>query len=315
MLDIVQSFTLLSYCIVSPIYISPICNVEIHYYEKIKLGILYFSLFTDRNWEDNNLGNIKMKISSFQGKNDPEAYLEWERKVELVFYCHHYSENKKVKLAVIEFSDYAIVWWGQLVLNKRRNKESSMETWEEMKRVMRKRFVPTYYYRELYNKLQNLRLGNRGAEEYYKEMEVAMARANIEEDREATMVRFLEGLNREIQNLVELQHYVELEDMVHMAIKIENQVKRRGSSNTRSTPGPSSSTWKSNQWKKEEKPPNAKPETELKQEGNNQGNKGKLDSFTTRDRDIMCFKCQGRGHIASQCPNKRVMVMRDNGEI
>ena len=29
----------------------------------------------------------------------------------------------------------------------------------------------------------------------------------------------------------------------------------------------------------------------------------------------MCFKCQGRGHIASQCPNKRVMVIRDNGEI
>ena len=46
MLDIVQSFPLLSYCIVSPIYISPICNVEIHYSEKIKLGILYFSLFT-----------------------------------------------------------------------------------------------------------------------------------------------------------------------------------------------------------------------------------------------------------------------------
>ena len=46
MLDIVQSFPLLSYCIVSPIYISPICNVEIYYSEKIKLGILYFSLFT-----------------------------------------------------------------------------------------------------------------------------------------------------------------------------------------------------------------------------------------------------------------------------
>ena len=73
--------------------------------------------------------------------------------------------------------------------------------------------------------------------------------------------------------------------------------------------------WKSNQWKKEEKPPNAKPKTELKQDGNNQGNQGKPDSFTTWNRDIMCFKCQGRGHIASQCPNKRVMVMWDNGEI
>ena len=60
-------------------------------------------------------------------------------------------------------------------------------------------------------------------EEYYKEMEVAMVRSNIEEDREAAMARFLEVLNREIQNVVELQHYVELKDMV-----IENQVKRRG---------------------------------------------------------------------------------------
>ena len=107
---------------------------------------------------------------------------------------------------------------------------------------MRKRFAPTYYYQELYNKLQNLRQGNRSVEEYYKEMEVAMARVNIEEDPDATMARFLAGLNREIKNVVELQHYVELEDMVHMAIKIENQVKRRGNSNTLSIPSPSSST-------------------------------------------------------------------------
>ena len=166
-----------------------------------------------------------------------------------------------MKLVVIEFSDYVIVWWDQPVLNKRRNREPSVETWEAMKRVMRKRFVSTYYYQELYNKLQNLRQGNRSVEEYYKEMEVAMARVNIEEDREATMAMFLTGLNREIQNVVELQHYVELEDMVHMAIKIENRVKRRGSSNIRSTLGPSSSTWKSNQWRKEEKPTNGKHKT------------------------------------------------------
>ena len=33
-----------------------------------------------RNREDNNLGSIKMKIPSFQGKNDPEAYLEWRER-------------------------------------------------------------------------------------------------------------------------------------------------------------------------------------------------------------------------------------------
>ena len=54
-----------------------------------------------KNREDNNLSSIKIKISSFQGKNDPEVYLEWERKVEMIFYCHNYFENKKVKLIVI----------------------------------------------------------------------------------------------------------------------------------------------------------------------------------------------------------------------
>uniref|UniRef100_A0A2N9EK03 Integrase catalytic domain-containing protein n=1 Tax=Fagus sylvatica TaxID=28930 RepID=A0A2N9EK03_FAGSY len=59
-------------------------------------------------------------------------------------------------------------------------------------------------------------------------MEVAMIRANVEEDREATMARFLSGLNRDIANVIELQHYVEIEDMVHMAMKVERQLKRKG---------------------------------------------------------------------------------------
>ena len=58
-------------------------------------------------------------------------------------------------------------------------------------------------------------------DDYYKEIEIAMIWANVEEDREATMARFLNGLNWDIANVEELQHYVELEDMMHMAIKVE----------------------------------------------------------------------------------------------
>ena len=57
--------------------------------------------------------------------------------------------------------------------------------------------------------------------DYHKEMEIAMIQANVEEDREATMTRFLNGLNWDIANMVELQHYVELEDRVPMTIKVE----------------------------------------------------------------------------------------------
>ena len=80
---------------------------------------------------------------------------------------------------------------------------------------MRKRFVPSYYYQELYKKLQGLRQGYQSVVEYYKEIEIAMIRANVEEDQEATMARFLLGLYQENHDKVEMQQYVELEDMVH----------------------------------------------------------------------------------------------------
>ena len=100
-----------------------------------------------------------MKIPQFQGKNDPELYLEWEKKVEHIFECHNYSTKKKVKLAVIEFSDYALNWWDQLVISRRRNRERPIDNWEDMKAIMRKRFVPSYYYTELHQRLQRLAQG------------------------------------------------------------------------------------------------------------------------------------------------------------
>uniref|UniRef100_A0A2N9F738 CCHC-type domain-containing protein n=1 Tax=Fagus sylvatica TaxID=28930 RepID=A0A2N9F738_FAGSY len=264
-----------------------------------------------RDGVDRSLGSIKMKIPSFQGRTDPEVYLEWEKKIDLVFDCHNYSEEKKVKLAVIEFTDYAIIWWDQLVTNRRRNNERPVETWGELKAIMRRRFVPSHFYRDLYQKLQNLTQGSRSVEDYHKEMEVAMIRANVEEDREATMARFLSGLNRDIANVIELQHYVEIEDMVHMAMKVERQLKRKGTARYTSV---SNTTWKS-KWDKND-PAEAKRKTEPpmgKDEGTS--NKPKVESQPSRNRDIKCFKCLGSGHIASQCPNRRVMIMRDNGEV
>ncbi|XP_062100496.1 uncharacterized protein LOC133806405 [Humulus lupulus] len=128
-------------------------------------------------------------------------------------------------------------------LGWRRNREPPVDTWEEMKILMRKRFVPSHYYRRLYQKLQRLNQGSKSVDEYYKEMEVAMIRANVEEDREATMARLLHGLNREIANIVELQHYVELTDMVLQAIKVEEQLKRKGLAR-RGQPMATTSLWK-----------------------------------------------------------------------
>ena len=106
--------------------------------------------------------------------------------------------------------------------------------------------MPNHYYRYLYMKLQGLNQGSRFVDEYFKDIEIIMIRANVIEDRKATMARFLYGLNRNITNVVELQHCVELEDMVHMATKVERQIKRRGSTRFQTNSASSSSTWRPN---------------------------------------------------------------------
>lgn len=152
----------------------------------------------------NRIEGVKLNIPPFKGKSDPEAYLEWELKIEHIFSCNTYEEAQKLKLAVVGFSDYALVWWNKLQRERARNEEPLVETWVEMKRIMRKRYVPASYTRDLKFKLQKLSQGSKGVEEYYKEMEVLMIQAKIEEDEEVTMARFLNGLNSDIRDVVEL---------------------------------------------------------------------------------------------------------------
>lgn len=154
-------------------------------------------------------------------------------------------------------------------------------------------------------------------EEYVKEMEITMLRADIEEDTEAIMARFLSGLRPEIAEVVELKHYVELTDMVDKATKVGWRLKRRGT--TRPSNIPSSSNWRTYLPKREEKPmmgtSGGPSKVEAKPESFKKGFKPNNDTSKARNCDTKCFKCQGFGHITSQCPNRRTMIMLDSGEV
>ena len=111
--------------------------------------------------------------------------------------------------------------------------------------AMRKRVIPSHCYRDLRRRSQSLTQGSVTVEDYYMELEVAMIRANVEEDQEATVARFIGGLNPEIADVVDLRHHVEMEELLHRAIKVEKQLKSRRESKYGSSSG---SSWKSD-WK------------------------------------------------------------------
>jgi hypothetical protein len=122
-----------------------------------------------------------------------------------------------------------------------------------------------------------------------------MIRANVVEDREAIMARFLNGLNQDIANVVKLQHYVELEDMVHMTMKVERQLKRKGHVLLTFNSGYLSS-WKSNMRREgivqsrsfvpsKAELPKAKVDVPT-------GFKGKSETQPKRTRDVKYFRCR-----------------------
>ncbi|KAJ4715124.1 Zinc finger, CCHC-type [Melia azedarach] len=129
-----------------------------------------------------------------------------------------------------------------------------------------------------------------------------MIRANIEENREAAMARFISGFNKEIADVVDLQHYVEMEELLHKAIKVEKQIKSKGFR----FGSASSSSWKSN-WK--DNKVTSKPKEEPKRKDSIVVSKSKIETkISSKLREVKCFRSQGFGHIASQCLNKRVRI-------
>ena len=98
-----------------------------------------------------------------------------------------------------------------------------------MKDVIRACFVSTYYNRNLSKKLQLLKQGTKSVEEYYKEMDIAMIRANVMEDDEQTMAYFLNGLNHPIKKIADFQPYSNLIELVHQATRRSDKCKMTSS--------------------------------------------------------------------------------------
>ena len=120
-----------------------------------------------------------------------------------------------------------------------------------------------------------------------------MLRANLVEDEETTMSRFLNGLNKEIADAVDMHHYLEYNELLMRACKVERSMKGKPKAQVYS----SSTSWKKTNneqgkrtpFKPKETPTQAGPQTFGKQ-----GNSANNVISTSKTRDIQCFRCGGR---------------------
>ncbi|XP_052730494.1 uncharacterized protein LOC128195845 [Vigna angularis] len=124
---------------------------------------------------------VNVVLSHFHGKDNIEAYLDWEMKVEQIFACQQVSEERKVSLATLSFQGYAMYWWTALVKERLRQKLPPIKYWNELTTALKKRHIPSYYKRELMDKLQRLQQKSMFVEGYRQQMELYIMRAGITE--------------------------------------------------------------------------------------------------------------------------------------
>lgn len=177
---------------------------------------------------------VKLTAPTFVRRVNPEAYLEWEKRMENIFDYYKYSDARKVTLAAAQLTDHALAWWDRDVTERGRRRHAPVATWEDIRFSMRKRYVQAYHHRDLQKKFRKLTQGSKTVEEYFEEFETLKNRLDNEDSDETVMAQFADGLNDRITRKVERQTYHDLEELLHLAIQAEQHIKRNTSSANRS---------------------------------------------------------------------------------
>ncbi|KAK6931403.1 Retrotransposon gag domain [Dillenia turbinata] len=165
--------------------------------------------------------------------------------------------------------------------------------------------ISEHYRQDNFLKLHNLRQIDLSVEEYTIEFELLLLKCDVVESKEQTIARYLGGLNEEIGNAVRLQPYYSFNDVRKLAVIVEKQQKTFSKSRFKSTQ--KSSSFNQGTSSSSRSVSSANPITKA---SFNSGNGKQFANSNSSSRK--CFKYQGYGHIASECPNRKAFTIVEN---
>jgi hypothetical protein len=109
------------------------------------------------------------------------------------------SKNYRSKL-----KHAVLAWWDRLLEARRQKGKRPVETWEQMKQLLRDRFLPLDYDQFLFHKYQRCSQGSQNANEYTTEFLHLAKQNNLHETDGQQVARYVEGLKPIIRNRIEL---------------------------------------------------------------------------------------------------------------
>ena len=93
--------------------------------------------------------SVKVDAPSFDGRLDPQVYIDWQLAMDRYFRWHDMSESRKVRLAVMKLTGQAGQYWENLERMMRYRREDPVDTWESMKEKLMMKYVPPSFRQQL----------------------------------------------------------------------------------------------------------------------------------------------------------------------
>ena len=170
-----------------------------------------------------------------------------------------------------------------------------------MKKELKKKYLPFNYCQDIYLKIQNFKQRDLSVEEYSAKFVNLIIKGDLQEAEEICIAHhYIAGLRFGIARVIFLQPYNSLQDVMKLALKVGTKKKYGNSTKTKSVANEGfvegSKSWNPSGTKT--------TPTQVKSEAQQE----------LAYKSKTCFKCQGLGHIDSECPNQKALIEEDEAK-
>ncbi|XP_024016125.1 uncharacterized protein LOC112089288 [Eutrema salsugineum] len=251
----------------------------------------------NHHWES----GLKLDLPDFHGSLAPEELLDWISNVEEILEFKQVPSNMQVPLVLTHFRGRASAWWQQIKEQRARAGKDRIASWDKLKRLLRKSFLPYNFARTMYTRLQNLHQGTRSVDEYAADFFTLLARNNVNETEEQMVSRFMGGLKQQLQ-LQLLQFNPSSVSEAHQRALLIEQSSRGSSASWSSARTRSSGETSGGA--------NTETGTSTTEAQRIQELSGNVASRFPRPASSKCFNCGEVGHRQANCM-KRVFYSND----
>ena len=151
---------------------------------------------------------------------DVGEFLNWLNMVEHVFGYYDPSEHKKVKLVAIKMCNNASIWWENLKRQRERVGKKNIQTWEKIKKELKRKYLSFNYRKDIYLKIHNFKQQDFSVEEYLAKFVNWIIKGDLQEAEEICIAHYIVGLRNDIARVIFLKPYHSLQDVMKLALKI-----------------------------------------------------------------------------------------------